>query len=790
MSMKNKELFYALLEAENDQTITRSLEDHGYSTDEYWQPLGGIENNFSVVGNQQEEPTGALVEKLVNSIDAVLMSECFQQGLNPESSEAPKSMVDAVEKFFDIPDGRLDSLDPKQRTALAEKLALRLIAVGSKEAPSYLVVDAGEGQTPSKFPDTFLSISKSNKLRIPFVQGKFNAGGTGVLQFCGVGNYQLIVSKRHPKARVDPGDITANMWGFTLVRRLLPAEGRKSSMYVYFAPDEQILTFKDDSINVLPDSDTMPNKPPKPYAQGLEFGTCVKLYNYSWRAKSVATTAARYELEQYFHAPCLPLRVTETRGYAANSYSTTIAGVLAVSSTPDVEDHKIEKGFPASGSIDIEGVGTLPYRILVFTEDMKTRRIPSGVFFTVNGQRHGSLPANFIKGQLKFDYISKYLFVSVDCTAMEENVREDFFMTSRDRVRKNEAFNKVKLHLQKELKNHPGLRLLNAERREKKIKKTLDDRNTIEIFNRLLRSDPSLAGLFSSGQQLTTRIGPGESPAFEGKEFPTYFRLSKEPKAGLVKHCPINKSIRVKFETDAVNDYFNRSNSPGSIQFCPSGLKLDWKLWNGKLLATFSPMKDTTIGDSTKISVVVSDVVNDRRNGPFEAKFTMVVDAPLERPNVPGPSDYDKHIQPQGKLRKPLKTLPEIKKVYKSEWSEYDPPFDELEAVRVRSSGDGEDSYDFYINMDNAFLLTELSRAGNKANKEMMAYWFEYGLVLCGMGILNQAQSKDDTDSTDGQTDTQVDADPLELCNRALAGLARVIIPIVHRLPKLPKNSG
>ena len=40
----------------------------------------------------------------------------------------------------------------------------------------------GEGQTPERMPDTFLSLTKSNKLRIPFVQGKFNMGGTGRLR--------------------------------------------------------------------------------------------------------------------------------------------------------------------------------------------------------------------------------------------------------------------------------------------------------------------------------------------------------------------------------------------------------------------------------------------------------------------------------------------------------------------------------------------------------------------------------------------------------------------------------
>ena len=67
-----------------------------------------------------------------------------------------------------------------------------MIATGQKSKPCYSILDTGEGQTPEKMPETLLSLGKSNKLRIPFVQGKFNMGGTGVLQFCGEKNIQLI----------------------------------------------------------------------------------------------------------------------------------------------------------------------------------------------------------------------------------------------------------------------------------------------------------------------------------------------------------------------------------------------------------------------------------------------------------------------------------------------------------------------------------------------------------------------------------------------------------------------
>ncbi|MFQ5872206.1 MAG: hypothetical protein ACE5JL_00190 [Dehalococcoidia bacterium] len=791
--MDPKTLVYLLLEAEDESGVDAVLSDAGYLTDDesIWIPLGGYENNFSTVGNQQSDPTGALVDKIINGIDAVLMAECFAQGLSPESPHAPQTMAAAVEQFFGVRGGRLDSISARERTSLAEGLQLRVIAVGSKDDPCYLLAENGEGQTPAMFPDTFLSLNRSNKLRIPFVQGKFNAGGTGVLPFCGTKNYQLIVSRRHPAAPRASDDTTAPLWGFTIVRRLPPSKGRRSSMYVYLAPDGRVLTFDAPGINVLPGDDA-PNRPPKPYQRPLEYGTCVKLYNYRWRAKSTATTEARYELERYLHAPCLPFRVTETRDYRANYYSTTISGVWATVASDDGAETKAEPGFPATAQMNITGVGSLPYRMVVFGEDVASRHVPNGVFFTVNGQVHGRLLQEFIKSHLKFDYLSRHLLVSVDCTNMEGRTREDFFMASRDRIRQNEAYEEVMQQLEEELRSHPGLRALNAARRQKEIEKAIDsERSSVETFRHLLRSDPALAGLFSTGVQLVTSTGPGEPPKFKGKRFPTYFQLSKEPKEGLVKHCPINRSIRVDFETDAVNDYFTRTDSPGTITFDLPDVCQHWHLWNGRLSATFRPPQGASVGDRVRVRVTVSDVENEMRGGPFVCRFRMDIDKSLERKSGPGDKTKDKDGPNGDKDKAPRLAVPNIREVSKDKWNSMEPPFTALDALRVRQDGEG--GYDFYLNIDNSFLLTELSRRGD-VEKALIKYWFKYGLALCALGMLQQYRAAGEQ-SHNGHTQgegavleggSEVTDDPVDLVNQAMRGLARVIIPVVLRLYRGP----
>ena len=203
-------------------------------------------------------------------------------------------------------------------------------------------------------------------------------------------------------------------------------------MYVYLAPHKQILTFvAPQGIPVLAGQSSK-NKPAPPYSVKLPYGSCIKLYNFRWRARSLATTEARYELERYLHSPSLPFRVSETRDYTANYYSTTITGVWAgvARAADDPTSKRIEPGFPAYGDFALPNVGHMPYRIVVFRDkeggDDRTaaRRHPHGVFFTVNGQVHGSLPSDFVSRSLKFDQLKDDLLVSIDCTSMEEGVRE------------------------------------------------------------------------------------------------------------------------------------------------------------------------------------------------------------------------------------------------------------------------------------------------------------------------------------------------------------------------------
>ncbi len=785
--MNWERLFNELLRADNEQAVLEILQEYCLLDNEHvWQPLGGIEleNNFSIVANQQDNPSGALVEKIINSIDAVLMAKCFTDGIDPESTDAPDTMAAAVDQFFNVRDGRVSDLTSRERTKLAQ--AIHLVAEGSKKDPSYLIVDTGEGQTPASFPSTFLSLAKSNKLRIPFVQGKFNAGGTGVLQFCGRENFQLIASRRHPAAPVTAGDNTRDLWGFTLVRRQEPSpdDNRRSSMYVYLAPDGHVPSFRASAVLVLPGA-SRENTPPKPLVGPIEYGTIIKLYSYRWKARNTATIGARFEIEKHLHSPCLPFRIDETRDYRANTYSTTVAGVWAMVDAQDTagKTRRVEPGFPATGKLNLDSVGPLQYKLAVFTKDVKPQTVPHGVFFTINGQVHGSLSPDFVARRLGFEYLRNHIIVSVDCTQMKKREREDLFLASRDRLRRNEVYEEIVSTLQRDLKQHPGLRELNAARRSARIEKALDDQeDVVQTLERILKTDPSLAQLLDPGDRLVTTLPPPKPSEFKGRRFPTYFRLAGDPKKLVKKTCPLNRTCKVDFETDAENDYFDRSESPGEMIVDPSDdIRESGSLWNGTYTARFKPPSDAKPGEQHEVSVYVNDPDRDAKGSWwFESNFTIEVLPPTERKTPPGP----KPPKPPPKRL----AIPNIYEIYRDGWDRGEPAFTPYDALRVIQ--DGEDGYDFWLNRDNTYLLREIKNA-KESEKDIVVHWFKWGLALAALGMLQHPKRLAALQSRkrrgDKPTASSNGEDVVEAVNGSINGLASMIVPIIRNLYQGPE---
>lgn len=755
-----KEFCLSLLQSETEEEVIDALKKCGYWVDRSaWKPYGDMPNNRSIVGNQQSSSVAALVEKIVNSIDAILMAECYRKGIDPKSPQAPKSMREAAEIYFGIKDGRIQSIDTSGRREFAERI--QLVATGTRENPAYIIVDDGEGQSPEKFEDTFLSLARENKTKIPFVQGKHNQGGTGVLQFSGVNSFQLIISKRQPYVP-DEGK-EKDKWGFTLVRRLDADENHPQSMYVYLAPNGKILSF---------DADTLPLRPGKfPYAYEEEVlaGTCIKVWNYKLQKglKTLATLDLRYALERFLQEPVLPIRICERRSsYRAHYFDTTMSGLSAV-----LVDNRDDVELSDSSLLKVNGVGDVKIRTVVIkeiTEGDKKDRYPSGIFFVMNGQLHGEESHSYISRKTNLAYVASSMIVIVDCTDLPSRVREDLFMASRDRMRQIDEKLAIEEAIIDYIKDHPGIKKLNAIRRERRQQSALSEEETAKIIQNLLRSDPTLAHLFGKGDLLRV---PGkditEKEPFIGQRFPTYFRIHNEPKSGLVRHCPKNRTCKIEFETDASNGYFDRSEDQVHINTQGLPQKLSHNLWDGKATLKFGLPDSVSVGDEFKVEVLVSDI---SRLEPFKSVFKIHVEPEVESTEPPPP------VIPKGST---LAAIPNVTEVHRPDWGLHD--FDEMSAIEILPGNETGDVLDISINVDNIYLRNDIAKRKN-IDANLLIYWFKWGLVLLALGMINSEKRLKNDDENNVEENEKEDM--YERVGRACMGIAATLIPVIYHMGK------
>src|SRR6266542_3035869 len=117
--MDAKKLLPRLIKAETEAEVEKIIENSPLcSNPKNWLPYGNKENNAGTVQNQQSEAVAALVEKIVNAMDAVLILKCCEAGIEPTSRAAPKSIQDAVRRFFGIREGLLVNASRNDRGKL------------------------------------------------------------------------------------------------------------------------------------------------------------------------------------------------------------------------------------------------------------------------------------------------------------------------------------------------------------------------------------------------------------------------------------------------------------------------------------------------------------------------------------------------------------------------------------------------------------------------------------------------------------------------------------------------
>src|SRR6185437_9388872 len=274
--MKDAELLKELLDAEYETAVLYALESRGLLNNESrWRFLGNMPNNQSIVLNQQSSPGAALVEKFTNGLDAILLKHCRALGIDPRGPKAPSSMAEAINAWF----GDLSEKDQTEIRDFAET-NLVLYATGSKQRPSLALYHAGEGQLAQDFPKTFCSLiygtsDGSYKGAIPFVQGRFNMGGTGVLPFCSEKRMLQLIVSRVPD---EIAKTTEHEWAFTLFC-FFPSSQAPSWRYLVGA-DGNVMTAGVGPLALVPKKGAKSGELCAPRERFVSSGTLVKMYDF------------------------------------------------------------------------------------------------------------------------------------------------------------------------------------------------------------------------------------------------------------------------------------------------------------------------------------------------------------------------------------------------------------------------------------------------------------------------------------------------------------------------------
>lgn len=740
--MDKRELFWDLYKAPVEGAVHKVLERHGFLQDpEVWRPYGQNENNFSVVENQQASPIPALIEKITNGIDAIMMRACIEQNIDPRGERAPSSIEGALETFF--PDHANWDLR-KNRRKQAERL--QILADGPRLETSLVVYDDGEGQEPQDFEKTFLSLIRGNKNDIHFVQGKYNMGGSGAITFCGKRRYQLVCSRRFSGC---------SPLGFTLVRRhpLTPDEEKrkKATWYEYLVLDGKIPSFKCGELEL------------GLYNRKFSTGTVIKLYSYDLPSgsRSVISRDLNQSINEYLFYPALPIFTIDKQDRYPDDRNLQ-RELFGLKRRLEEDGGKYVDQF-FSENVDDEEMGRLQITCYVFRpradgrsaketrETIRREFFKNGmsVLFSVNGQVHGHYTSEFTTRSLKLPLLKDYLLIHVDCTDVRTEVRNELFMASRDRLKEGTESRHLRHKLAEVLKNG-RLKEINKER---KASITVESRDAEELVRNLTRHLPirnELTDLLSQTFKVDAtnkgrrpkksrkdkQVEGNNAPAFLPKRYPSFFQIDARPKPGdefPMVGLPMGGRRTIKFSTDVEDQYFDRIQDPGELQIAllepapndeeggdqpgiPRSVGAIMNVVrsspsNGAIRVQVQPNKNAKVGDAIKLSASLSSP---------EKTLSEVFLVKITEPAGNG-KRKEKDIQPDTRLG-----LPSLEMVYKDArpgkvtWDQLEDQGIEMSHEDVVHPYIEEDAlHTVYINMNSTALLSYRTKLTKEATLEV-----------------------------------------------------------------------
>lgn len=731
--MNFEKICFSILEAQSEAKVSDLISSvSNLNIPGNWRPIDNRETNYNVVTNQASKGSKALTELCTNMVDAILMKATLEKGIDIFGPDAPSSMIEAIRdnvKIHGMLSGIIAEVDDiRYLREFAEKNLIIGVTGGTRKSESICLtfVDNGEGQHPENFCDTFLSLSKGHKSKIPFVQGKYNMGSSGVLSFCGEKWYKLIISRRYDKS---------GNWGWTLIRR---RPGTGAPVAEYFAPNGVIPHFSQEHLYPL-----LNNKNEVDEIIKLESGTIIKLFDYQLEVDP-SFRKIRESLNANLVSTILPFRLMDYR-YPSNSTrggrrakgidERTVCGMEQGLLKQTSEENQVAKelhigdvSHPKLGKISLRAI-ILPKLPGWLTPASNTSR----VFHSVNGQVQFTQNRGYLSRNCKLPGLKDRIVVLVDASNLTEAGHNDVWKGDRETIRETNIGQLYKNEITDLIASNHELKELQYKIALEEIEQ-ISKTNRTKLFQDLVDSDPSIAQLLSQGLEI--KLPGRESTSndiveYKGKYSPTVFSIISRSIREHAAEIAIDSSRRVEFETDAENDYFTRPDNQGEISILglENYFSSKYTLSNGKLTITFKALLDRDmIGKEINLKI---DLIDATMPLPLTSNLLLKIVESRNTP-PPGPPSPPKNIvtfepPPSRWLTKDGRSIgSETTKKWSESLTELDGGYTE-DLI--------EDQKIYYINYDNAHFRYLLTQERDENTKRAITEQYRVGMLILMLGF-------------------------------------------------------
>lgn len=537
-----KKIFEQLLNANTAREITDILEVLTEDFEIKWLPVGGRENNQSTI-NMGTDPAAGLVERITNSIDAILDLEWYEQGC-PTDIDNPRL---AVQKWFGIQEGKMRNIKDasgKSIQELGKRISVTLKDSEREDFPTVEIRDYGTGIKGDDFSKTILSLNDNNKIDKLHQMGAYGQGGSTALSFS---TFTIIISRPHKILK------KGNAVSFTIVRFNDGGVGQKKmGWYQYCVNDKhQPLSFE------LPEDK-------------FKSGTLVRHIGMDigkYKAKITGPTSSLWYLAHHFmFDTVLPFTITgeresdltkgkkENRIVLGNNRRLTLGG----GDERELTQYKNDANLTFK-----DGKVTIYWWVLTIEGEKPWDRIKNytqasqPIIIAFNGQKQGHLLNSIIKTELKLPFLEKYLVVQIECDHLDNESKRQLFSSTRENTRDTSIKKELERLVIDTLEADDALKRLDKERRDRylqkdeteamdKLKKRLASR-----INHYLKATGGGTGVKATetGETVKTK----KQPPIPVNDPPTFLEITTPDE----KEVIIGKTFSVKFKTDAHPNLFS-----------------------------------------------------------------------------------------------------------------------------------------------------------------------------------------------------------------------------------------